>query len=172
MFFFLILYIKERTSLLSTWCLISCEGTPGGSETFLWLQLQHFLTLKEATSLEMISLNTAFMMLMIKSTWWERRWSRPRWWWRIQWGVPWCLQSGSTGPPAWSSCLSRCRQRSLCQSRSAPHELWNYVAPSLKTTMFMQLLEMTHISHSHILQKLTFTYQTCLRVLQNWIQNV
>ena len=59
-------------------------------------------------------------VIILKAAWWERRWSPPHWWWRSQWGVPWCLQWDSAGPPSWSSCLSRCRQRWPCQSRSPP----------------------------------------------------
>ena len=65
------------------------------------------------------------------STWRERRWSRCHWWWRTQWGAPWCLRWDSAGPPSWSSCLSRCRRRSPCQSRSPPAAELRVAAPLL-----------------------------------------
>ena len=51
-----------------------------------------FLILKELTSLKKDIRVFMRDIMMVRSTCKERRWSRPRWWWRTRWGVPWCLR--------------------------------------------------------------------------------
>ena len=58
-------------------------------------------------------------ILLISTTWSRRRWSQSHWWWRSHWEAPGCLRPCSTGRWTSPSCLSRCRRRLPCQSRSA-----------------------------------------------------
>ena len=65
--------------------------------------------------------------------WSERKQAQCRWWLRIQWEVPWCLQWDSAGPRTWSSCLALSRHRLLCRSRSGPSECLTLAMPALSS---------------------------------------
>ena len=91
-------------------------------------------------------------------TWRERRWSRCHWWWRTQWGDPWCLQWGSPGPPPWSSCPSQCCQRSPCQSRSAPAGGWRKVVDLLSFKIRNEIFKIE-------------TYWNLWNMMLHWIWN-
>ena len=90
---------------------------------------------------------------MISSTWRERRWSRPRWWWRTQWGGPWCLQWGWAGPPSWSPCLSRCRRRLPCQSRSG----------QVESSQSLEIFALNdHVNSPYLVDSALASYLKCL----------
>ena len=96
------------------------------------------------------------VMTMIRQTWREKRRSRHRWWWRTQWGDPWCLQWDWAGRPSWSSCPCQCCQRSPCQSRSAPVEVWRMVAALLSFKIMNETCKVE-------------TYQSLSNTLLRWI---
>ena len=107
---------------------------------FLWTYFLETASLALLAMKELNSLGSDHSMSRLaknywywaRQTWKERRWPQPHWWWRSLWGVPWCLQWDSAGPPSWSSCLSRCCRRWPYQSISEQAEDSTGVAGALK----------------------------------------
>ena len=127
---------------------------------------------RELTSLSIIQFLVFIILSMLglkfltkRLTWREKRQSQPHWWWRSQRGDPWCLQWDSAGPPSWSSCLSRCRQRWPCQSKSPPVAGLMEKAPLLVTMEMLQTREFYQTLTKLLAQMELHRTMSCLNCL-------
>ena len=133
---------------------------------FLWTYFLETASLALLAMKELNSLGSDHSMSRLaknywywaRQTWKERRWPQPHWWWRSLWGVPWCLQWDSAGPPSWSFCPFQCLHT------------WMYW---IGFALFAELRGVVHFLkklHQHFL--LDSFYQTWLNMQWHWIQSV